>query len=64
MSRQVTPFIQQAADYYNQASPQEQRQLDYKLAQEKAKTLASPQAMFHLFPSLGAKSLKLKDPKK
>lgn len=63
MPRETTPFVQQVADLYNQASPKEQRALDRKLQLERAKCVASPHAVYHLFPTLGAKSLKLKEPK-
>lgn len=63
MNRKVTPFVQAVADHYNQCTPKEQRALDRNLQQQRAKLIASPHALYHLFPSLGAKTLKLKEPK-
>lgn len=60
--RETTPFIDAVAKHYNECTPKEQRALDRKLAQEKAKCIASPHALYHLFPTLGAKTLKLKEP--
>ena len=41
----------------------EQRALDLQLVRVKAGALASPHGVFHLFPTLGTKTLKLKEPK-
>lgn len=61
--REVTPFVQRVADLYNQSTPKEQRALERKLQQERAKLVATPHAVYHLFPALGTKTLKLKEPK-
>lgn len=60
--RDITPAEQQLADYYNAQSPRKQRELDHKLKLVQARLMASPQALFHLFPGLANKSLKPKDP--
>jgi hypothetical protein len=62
VARSPTPFEQQLADHYNSCTPKEQRGLDLKLQQLRAKAVASPQAIFHLFPCLGTKTLKTKEP--
>lgn len=62
MARQMTDFEKQLADHYNSLPPVEQRRLDTKLAQVKAAQVASPHAMFFLFPCLGTKTLKTKAP--
>jgi hypothetical protein len=62
VARSPTPFEQQLADHYNSCTPKEQRALDLKLQQIRAKAVASPHAIFHLFPSLGTKTLKTKEP--
>ena len=59
----MTPAQQQLADMYNNSTPKEQRALDRKLVQVRATAVASPHGVFHLFPTLGTKTLKLKDPK-
>lgn len=54
--------IQTIADYYNAQPRKKQKELDAKLKLAQAKAMASPQALFHLFPGLANKSLKPKDP--
>lgn len=61
--RELTPFEQEVADHYNSCTPKEQRRLNLKLEQQKAALVATPHAIYHLFPSLGSKTLKLKEPK-
>lgn len=61
--REMTPFEQAVADHYNSCTPKEQRALDLRLAQQKARLVADPNSLFHFFPSLGTKTLKLKEPK-
>lgn len=56
------PRIKQIADYYNAQTPKKQREMDRKLKLAQARLMASPQALFHLFPGLANKSLKPKDP--
>lgn len=60
--RKPTEFEQKLADLYNSSSPQKQRQLDRQLKQAKAAAIATPHALFFLFPGLAKKSLKPKDP--
>jgi hypothetical protein len=55
------PHIQQIADYYNAQTPKKQRQLDAQLKLAQARLMATPHALFRLFPGLGNKSLKPKD---
>jgi len=61
--RESNPLIDHMADLYNKATPKEQRALDLQLVRVKAGALASPHGVFHLFPTLGTKTLKLKEPK-
>jgi hypothetical protein len=61
VSRETTPLIQHMADLYNQATPKERKALDLKLMRLKASAIATPAAVFHLFPALGTKTLKLKE---
>lgn len=63
MKRKSNPLIDHMADLYNKASPQEQRRLDLTLQRLKAGALASPHGVFHLFPALKTRTLKLKEPK-
>lgn len=60
--RTPTPFEQQLADHYNSCTPHEQRALDAKLQQQRAAQVASPHALYFLFPALGRRPLKLKEP--
>lgn len=60
--RQPTQFEQTIADFYNAQPPVEQRRLDRKLQQIRAKQIASAPAIFFLFPGLKAKTLKTKEP--
>lgn len=60
--RTPTEFEQKIADHYNSCTPKEQRALDLKLQQMRARHMANPHAIFFLFPDLGTKTLKTKEP--
>lgn len=60
--REPTEFEQKLADLYNSSSPKKQRELDKQLQQVKGTAMATPHALFFLFPGLAKKSLKPKDP--
>lgn len=62
MARETTPFVEHMAKLYNESTPREQKRLDRKLVLVRAGAVATPQAMYHLFPTLGAKTLKLAKP--
>lgn len=59
--RTPTEFEQKLIDTYNESTPKQQRVLDLTAQRLKASALASPRAVFHLFPAL-RKPLILKDP--
>lgn len=58
--RPMTDFEKAVADHYNSLPAVEQRRLDRKLKQKQAALVASPHAVFFLFPALKAKNLKTK----
>lgn len=55
-------LVEQIADAYNKSTPKQQRQLDLQLKQKQSALMANPHALFYLFPTLGKKPIKLKEP--